>query len=84
VLELLGVIGGQTRKDQHAQHRDGKAQTRHVEEHRDERGNDQAEQAHDQKAAHTRQALLRRVTHKAKTSKSAGSGKKVSAIEAPV
>jgi len=56
-LELLGVVGGQSQKDEHADAGDDEVHHRALREDVDHRGDDDADKAHEQEAAKRGQVL---------------------------
>ena len=65
LLDLLRVVGGEAGEDQHADDRDREAERRRAEEDVDDRGDDDADQAHEQERAHAGQVALGRVAPEA-------------------
>ena len=61
ILDPLGIVGGEASEDQHADHGDGELQRVRPQEQVDDGRNDDADHAHDQEGAPSREVLLGRV-----------------------
>ena len=85
VLQPLRVVGGERREDEHADHRDRELQGRGGQEDVHDRGDDQADHAHDQERAPAGQIPLRRVAVEAQArANEAAVMKNVRAMLSPV